>query len=49
MKGGYVMRPLAGKADLQRLRKTVNDSLKMPTGIKSRCLKSARARLSRMA
>ena len=36
MKGGYVMRPLSRKSRLKRLRKTVNDSLKMPSGIKSR-------------
>jgi hypothetical protein len=29
------MRPLSGKSRLQRLRKTVNDSLEMPSGIKS--------------
>ena len=45
VKGGHAMRPLSRKSRLQRLRKTVSDSLEMPSGIKSACRESARARL----
>ena len=36
MKGGYVMRPLSRKSRCSGFAKTVNDSLEMPSGIKSR-------------